>query len=110
MLGVQRFLLLFAAGQIDIHGRAGSKTLRAEERLQCRADFCHEVLLYLLTHLERFARRLRAIARSRSLGPAQKRAIHVHQRDGFGSQSFDGAGHQVGNGEHVLGGERRARP
>ena len=107
--GVESLFLLLAAGEVAFHRGPRPEAVGPDQRLECGVDLGDQVALQLLADLERFAGNLRSVV-TQSAGAVQQVAVHIHDRDGFRPQPLHRAGHQVGDGEHVLLRDLRGGP
>ncbi len=110
MRGVESLFLLLPAGEVAFHRGPRPEAVRPDQRLECRVNLGYEVALQLLPDLERFAGNLRAVIVTLSAGAVQQVAVHIHDRDRLRPQPLHRAGHQVGDGEHILRRDLRGRP
>ena len=103
--GVENFLALFAAGQVDVGRYADAKMIGPEQRLERRSDLVLNALLDRLAVIQRCFRTLRAIGRRRAR-TVEEITGRIDQRDLIGRESRNGAGSKLADGGNILWGKR----
>ena len=107
--GVECLLALFATGHVYFSRNSSTELVGAQQRVQGVVDLEGQVMFDGLPVFERNLADLSTIGQPIASRPAEQVSVHVHHRNQFGRQTFHGARHQVGDGNHVLSRQPRAR-